>query len=634
MPISLLFALLALPAVAASPQKCGEPLLSSEPKEGNELAQAIRENYVKYEYRIPMRDGVKLYTVAFVPRNRNHTWPIMLTRTPYGVNHGVDTEPDVHTQRLAARFSPSTLMVKDGYIFVHQDVRGKLMSEGQFVDVRPNTKSGPDESTDAYDTIDFLVKNVPANNGKVGAWGVSYPGFYAAQAAINAHPALKAVSPQAPVTDWFEGDDFHHHGALFLLDTVSFFSGFGKSRPTPTRKSAWGFDYNTGDSYEFFLNLGPLSNVNARYFKGEIAFWNDLMAHPTRDAFWKARDPRSHYSVSKTAVLTVGGLFDAEDLWGAFATYRAFRERSPGADVRLVMGPWRHGGWSRTEGDKLGEVSFKWKTSRFYVEKIEFPFFQKYLKGCVEPSPANVYMFETGTNLFETLDQWPPKDSVPTKLYFAKNGGLTSKPATEGSESWVSDVTKPVPFRSRPLLENDGEYMVDDQRFAASRPDVLVHQTAPLEIDVTLAGPIDVSLEVATTGTDADFVVKLVDVYPFDTPNPNPNPSNVVLGGFQQLVRGDVFRGRFRTGFETPSPFVPGQLSTVKFTLPDVSHTFRAGHRLMIQVQSSWFPLVDLNPQTYVNPAQATASDFQSATHRIDFPKTFIRVPLRRGKIP
>lgn len=633
----LAVALVATPlfAQAGAQSTCGAPLLPAEPKEGEELSRAIREHYVKYEYRIPMRDGVTLYTVAYVPREQQRRWPIMLLRTPYGVSWGVDTQPDVHDARAASRFAPSTLMVRDGYIFVHQDVRGRMMSEGQFVDVRPKAaKGGIDEATDTWDTIDFLVKNVPANNGRVGVWGVSYPGFYAAQAAIDAHPALKAVSPQAPVTDWFLGDDFHHNGALFLEDTVGFFAGFGKARPAPTRHADWGFDFGeAGDNYEFYLDLGPLSNVNSRHFKGEIAFWNDLMAHPTYDEFWKTRNPLPRYRVSNVAVLTVGGLFDAQDLYGPFATWRAFSTQSPKADVRLVMGPWRHGGWSRTEGDHLGAVSFAWKTSRYYLESIEAPFFRHYLKDCPEPPAPKVHVFETGTNLFEHYETWPPPDSKPRALYFSDTGFSTSPPAT-GFDEWVSDPKKPVPYRSRPLDENDEEWVVDDQRFAARRPDVVVHQTKPLSADLTVSGPVDVSLEVSTTGTDADFVVKLIDVYPFDMPTPAPNPTGAHLPGFQQLVRGEVFRGRFRTGFDTPTAFVPGKPTTVHFSLPDVNHTFRPGHRLMVQVQSTWFPLVDLNPQTFVDAVKATSADFKPATHRLYWPRSVLTLPVRRGALP
>ncbi len=630
---------LVLPPVTAhaQPSTNCQPLSSAELNTPDDVARFVRENFVKHEYRIPMRDGVRLYTVAYVPRDRARAWPILLLRTPYGVSYGVDPMPELKTQRAIGRFAPSTTLLRDGFILVHQDVRGRMMSEGQFVDVRPRAKKGgTDEATDAYDTVDFLLKHVPDNNGKVGVWGISYPGFYAAQAAIDAHPAVKAVSPQAPVTNWFVGDDFRHNGALFLMDTFHFFWGFGKPRPVPTRKANWDFDSDAGDAYDFFLSLGPLSNVNAKYFKQDISFWNDLMAHPNLDEHWKARDPLPSYRAVKPAILTVGGLFDAEDLWGSLATYHAYDRQSPGADVRLVLGPWRHGGWVRTDGDKLGDISFDWKTSRFYQEHIEAPFFRKYLKGCAEPDPAEAWVFETGTNLFEKHASWPPPDARPTTVYLGQDGALvTQPPSRDAFEEWLSDPKKPVPYRSRPTLENDGEYMLDDQRFAARRTDVMVHQTVPLSEDVTVSGPIELSLDVSTTGTDADFVVKLVDVSPFDRPDPEPNPTGVRMGGYQQLVRGEVFRGRFREGLESPKPFTPGQRTLVRFTLPDVNHAFRSGHRVMVQVQSSWFPLVDRNPQTFVEPALATEADFKAATHRLYFSKdSWLKLPLRRGTWP
>jgi len=605
MPALLLLVVLAAP--------CAPPLLPTPLHEPAEADKAFKEHYTKYEYRIPMRDGVKLYTVAYVPRDRSRTWPVLLMRTPYAVTPGVDVYPELKNPRVLARYALSPAAIRDGFIFVNQDVRGKMMSEGTFVDVRP--KAAVDEATDAFDTIDFLVKHLPSNNGKVGAWGISYPGFYAAQAAIDAHPALKAVSPQAPVTDWYLGDDFHHNGALFLMDTFNFFSSFGKPRPAPTRRSSWGFDYDTGDAYEFFLNLGPLKNANERYFKGDITFWNEALAHPNRDAYWKARDPRPRYRQVKPAVLVVGGLFDAEDLWGTVATYRAFDAQSPGADVRLVLGPWRHGGWARTDGDALGDLSFGWKTSRHYQETIELPFFRKALKGCNEEQPAEAIVFQTGTNVFLRHDAWPPK-SVATTLFLGGDGRLLTRAPKEQEafDAWVSDPKKPVPHRTGYTLENEGEYMVEDQRFASRRPDVISYQTPVLTEDVTVVGTIDVDVWLSTSGSDADVVVKLIDVQPFDKPN---GPNGARLAGAHTLIRGEVMRGRFRDGFEAPKAFTPGVPARVRFTLPDVSHTFRTGHRLMVQVQSTWFPLVDLNPQTFVDPATATEGDFKAATHRL-----------------
>lgn len=628
---------LLLLALTLGADPCTQPLLAAEPKDGDDTARVLRESFVKYEYRIPMRDGARLYTVAFVPRDRSQTYPILLTRTPYAVSYGIDNYPDTKTPRAIGRFVPSLPLLKDGYILVQQDVRGRMMSEGEFVDVRPHrsaSKAAFDESTDAWDTIEFLVENVPGHSGKVGVWGVSYPGFYAAQAAIDAHPALKAVSPQAPVTDWFLGDDVRHNGAFFLADNFRFMMAFGKARPQPTRSSAWGeFDPEAGDDYDFFLRLGPLSNANSpRYLDGRISFWNEALAHPNRDAFWKARDPRPHYARVRPAVLVTGGLFDAEDLWGSVATYRAFDTQSPGADVRLVLGPWRHGGWIRTDGDKLGNVSFAWKTSRFYQEKIELPFFRKYLKGCAEPPPTEAWVFETGTNTFERFATWPPKEVTPQRYFLAPDGKLSlNAPASGTSDAYPSDPKKPVPYRSTPVTRNDGEYMVDDQRFAARRPDVLVYTLPVQEADLTVSGPVEVTLDVSTTGTDADFIVKLVDVYPHDRPDPEPNPTLVRMGGFQQLVRGEVFAGRFRDGFETPQPFVPGQVTTVRFTLPDVSHVFRPGHQLMIQIQSSWFPLVAMNPQTFVEPLKATAADYQAAMHRVHHGRSAVVLPVRRA---
>jgi len=624
------------------------PLVPYELKEEADMVRAIREYYTKYEFRIPMRDGAKLFTNVYVPKDDTHVWPMLMQRTPYAVTpYGVDNGPNLTNARVLRRFAPNPLVLKDGFIFVHQDVRGRMMSEGTFVDIRPHRApgaSGPadvDETTDTYDTIEFLLKNVPRHNGKVGVWGISYPGFYAAQAAISGHPALKAASPQAPVTEWFIGDDFHHNGALFLADAFDFYSSFGKPRPKPIQKATWGFDYGTGDLYDFFLRLGPIANVNKEHFEEKLPFWNDLVAHPNRDAFWKARDPRPHYKNAKPAVLTVGGFFDSEDLFGALETYRAFETQSPGADNALVMGPWRHGGWARGDGDKLGPVSFGQKTSRWYHERVELPFFQKHLKGKTPAPIAEATCFETGVNEWRTFDAWPPPAAKPASMYFAPNGALAAAapngPGASAGDTYVSDPKKPVPYLARPATEIDAEYMIEDQRFATRRPDVLVYQSPVLTEDVTLAGPLDADLWVTTTGTDADFVVKLVDVYADTYADPDPNPTGVRMGGFQQLVRAEIMRGKFRDSLEAPSAFVPGAPARVRFTLPDVLHTFRPGHRIMVHVQSSWFPLVDLNPQTFVDIGKAKPEDFRAATHTLlrtpDHP-SHLGVRVLRGKLP
>jgi uncharacterized protein len=637
----------------AQPASADEPLVRGPVDTDADMARVIREYYTKYEYRIAMRDGVRLFTVAYVPKDPAHTYPFLLTRTPYSVQwYGADVYPSDKSSRTLRRFAPSSQIVKEGYIIVHQDVRGRMMSEGTFVDVRPLAKHGTagptpvakapaiDESTDTFDTIDWLVKNVPNNSGKAGVWGISYPGFYAAQAAVDAHPALKAVSPQAPVTEWFLGDDFHHNGALFLADAFDFYANFGKARPEPTKKGPpWQSEHESADVYDFFLAMGPLSNANTKYFKNAIGFWNDLLAHPTRDEFWKARDPRPFYRDAKPAVMTVGGWYDAEDLFGALETYRAFERQSPKNENVVVMGPWRHGGWSRQDGDRHGDISFGQKTSVFYREHIELPFFQRHLKGKKGPAAPEAWIFETGTNVWRTYPAWPPADAKPATLFFNESGKLSATaPATsDGDDAYTSDPKKPVPYRAKSADAMDADYMTDDQRFAARRPDVLVYSTGDLDSDITLSGPLEASLWVSTTGTDADFVVKLVDVWPQDVPDPEPNPTNVHLGGYQQLVRAEIMRGKFRSSFERPEPFKPGEPTLVRFTLPDLSHTFRNGHRLMVQVQSSWFPLADRNPQTFVDIPRATEADFRPATHRVFRTKerpSSLKVSLQRGVLP
>ncbi|MBX3233205.1 MAG: CocE/NonD family hydrolase [Labilithrix sp.] len=604
------------PAATVPDASADEPLVKGNVETDAEYARAIREHYTKYEHRVPMRDGVRLFTAVYVPKDTKHRYPIMLQRTPYSVGpYGVDLYPSDKNARAMRRFAPSTQMLKEGYVFVHQDVRGRMMSEGTFVDVRPhrtgNAKTDVDESTDAWDTIDWLVKNVP-NNGRVGTWGISYPGFYAAQAAIDAHPALKAASPQAPVTEWFIGDDFHHNGALFLAAAFDFYASFGKPRPEPTKKGKWESQHESEDVYDFFLAMGPIANADKKWLDGKIAFWNEMLAHPNRDEWWKARDPRPHYKDARPAIMTVGGWYDAEDLWGALETYRAYEKGAKSENV-LVMGPWSHGGWARHDGDRLGDVTFGQKTSLYYREHIEAPFFARHLKGKKGAPAPEATVFERGTNMWRTYDKWPPPEAKPVTLWFGANGKLATKAADAEPDEFVSDPKKPVPYRAKPSDAIDQDFMTEDQRFAARRPDVVVYATEPLADDVLLTGPIEASVWLSTTGTDADVVVKLVDVWPADTAAEN----NVHFGGYQELVRAEVMRGRFRNSFEKPEPFKPNEPALVKVTLPDVAHTFRTGHRLMVQVQSSWFPLVDRNPQTFVDIAKATDADFKLATHRI-----------------
>jgi len=582
-------------------------------------AQAyLRENYTKYEYRIPMRDGVKLFVAVYAPKDNSQTYPILLTRTPYGCKpYGEDLYPEPA--------GPLDYYARERFIFVFQDVRGRYASEGRFVHMRPqkDVKNGPndiDESTDTWDTIDWLVKNVPNNNGKVGMMGISYPGFYTAAGMIDSHPALKCASPQAPVTDWFIGDDFHHNGTFYLPHAFGFLSGFGQKLDDPTRQTPSAFDYKTPNGYEFYLNLGPLANADKLYFHGKIEFWDDLMEHGSYDDFWQARNLRPHIRNVKAAVMTVGGWFDAEDLFGALAVFRSVEKNDPGARNMLVMGPWFHGGWSRGDGDHLGNVNFFSKTSEFYRQNIELPFLRRFLKGDTKFDMPKAYVFETGTDQWRRYGSWPPKGARQRALYL-RAGGKLSFDAPSGEDAaldeYVSDPAKPVPYVPNIAIGMTREHMLDDQRFAASRPDVLVYQTDLLDQDMTIAGPLSPHLEISTSGTDSDFVVKLIDVYPGDYPNPDPNPTGAEMGGYQQLVRGEAFRGKFRNSFANPEPFEPGKLAKIEYVMPDVDHTFRKGHRIMVQVQSTWFPLVDRNPQKFCDIYHAGAGDFQKATERV-----------------
>jgi putative CocE/NonD family hydrolase len=584
-----------------------------------------KDRYRKTEYLVPMRDGVRLFTSVYVPKDAGpgRLYPILLTRTPYGVMpYGDDYRQDL---------GPSAAASREGFIFAYQDVRGRFMSEGDFVDVRPyQPVKGPrqvDESSDAWDTIDWLVKQVRWNNGRVGVWGISYPGFYAAMAAIDAHPALVAVSPQAPIADWFIGDDFHHNGAFFLPHAFNFYATFGKPRTGPTKQWPPRFDHGIADGYRFFLEAADMPDLDRKYLHHGIAFWEQLMAHESYDAFWQARNTRPHLKGIRPAVLTVGGWYDAEDLFGALETYKAIERQSPGAANRLVMGPWSHGAWARTTGEALGRVRFGQPTSAFFQEQIELPFFVACLKKAEDPRLPEASVFETGRNEWRSFDAWPPRDTRPLALYLSSAGRLTREPPHETGayDEYLSDPAKPVPFVEDITIGMLREYMTADQRFAARRGDVLVYQTEPLPEEVRAAGPVVASLNVSTTGTDADWVVKLIDVYPDDMPlQPDEQgqaghdaPAHSTLGGYQQLVRGEPFRGKFRKSFERPEPFVPGEVSRVEFSLPDVFHAFRPGHRIMVQVQSSWFPLVNRNPQSFVDINEAGPEAYRKATQRV-----------------
>lgn len=586
----------------------------------------VRENYYKIERMIPMRDGISLFTAFYIPKDSSEKHPILFNRTPYTCQpYGED------------KFSPRLYMtywmnyLKEGYIIAIQDVRGKWMSEGDFIDIRPFNpgKKGKDfdEASDTYDAIDWMINNIPGNNKRVGVFGISYPGFYSTMAALSGHPALKAVSPQAPVTEWFLGDDFHHNGAFALMDGFSFYSGFGKPRPKPTTQVSPGFDFKSQDNYDFYLKNGALKNF-ARLMGDSIAFWKDLYDHPNYDDWWKARNPMNFVSNVKPAMLVVGGLFDAEDCYGAWNLYKAIEAKSRNTDNRLVMGPWFHGGWGgRGDGSYLGNVRFGKKTAEYYQRNIEIPFFNFYLKlrGTVSEI-AEASIFFTGENEWRRYEVWPPKDMTSTALYLSAGESLSFAPLADKAKlefkEYVSDPAHPVPYTEDVHFGRTREYMTDDQRFASRRTDVLTYSTDVLTEDLTVGGPLVADLMVSLSTTDADFVVKLIDVFPdefkYDEKEMGKgNGLNYPMGGYQMLVRGEIMRGKFRNSFEKPEPFVPGKITEVKYTMPDVAHTFKKGHKLMIQVQSSWFPIMDRNPQKFVDIYKCDDSDFQKSSIRI-----------------
>ncbi|HYA98556.1 MAG TPA: CocE/NonD family hydrolase [Methylomirabilota bacterium] len=593
----------------------------------------VKAHYTKYEFRIPMRDGVRLFTAVYVPKDSSHPYPFLINRTPYSV--GPYGEDQYRTQ-----LGPSPEFDRAGYIFVMQDVRGRYMSEGAFTEMRPHidvkkSSQDVDDSSDLYDTIEWLLKSIPNNNGKAGIWGISYPGFFTSASMIDSHPALKAASPQAPMTDLFMGDDAYHGGAFMLAANFGFYSQFRpQANPEPPPKVRVPFDYGTQDAYEFFLKAGTLANLT-KLLGGRDALWLDQIRHNTYDDYWKARNLAAHTRNIRCAVLTVGGWFDAEDLQGPFTLYQAVGRDNPGIFNGLVVGPWVHGGWSRYDGHYLGRVNFDSSTGEYYRRNILFPFFEQHLKGGADAKLPAAYVFETGSNVWRQYSAWPPKDAAKKVLYLRAGGVLSFEPpGADGSafDEYISDPNKPVPFVNYVAQNVPQEYMVSDQRFAGSRTDVLTYVSAVLQQDVTIAGPLTPHLFVSTTGTDSDWDVKLIDVYPEEYPQskydePRPEEANrprtevgppvFVMGGYQQLVRGEPFRGKFRRSFEKPEPFTPGKVEEVSFHMQDVNHTFRRGHRIMVQIQSSWFPLTDRNPQVFMNIAEAKPQDFAKATERV-----------------
>jgi len=595
----------------------------------------IVNNYTKIERMIPMRDGIKLFTSIYVPKDNSEKHPILITRTPYSC------APYGEDNWNYWWYSYQKEYFREGYIMVTQDVRGRWMSEGDFVNIRPfnpdkKTNKDIDEASDTYDAIDWLVKNIPNNNGKVGVFGISYPGFYSTMAAASNHPALVAVSPQAPVTNWFIGDDFHHNGAFFLMDGFDFYSlyggGMGMPHPKPTTVHPPKIDYPSHDNYKFYLETGPLPAF-AKLMGDSVGFWKELYEHTDYDAWWKARDARNATKNLKPAMLWVGGLFDAEDNWGAWNSYKAAEKNNPGKEFnKLVMGPWYHVQWANSDGTHLGNVYFGSNTSLWYQQMIEIPFFNYYLKGKGDISKfAEATIFLTGENQWREFEQWPPAGKSDKVIYLQNDGQLDwSRPGEKTSYSeYLSDPAKPVPYTEDVHFVRTREYMTDDQRFAERRPDVLTFKTGILDKDVTVTGIVTADLFTSISTTDADFVVKLIDVFP---DNLSYNDVNIYsgqdpvlkypMGGYEMLVHGEIFRGRYRNSYEKPEPFKPGKIEHVKFDIGDVAHTFKKGHRIMVQIQSSWFPLADRNPQKFVDIYKATESDFQKATIRIYHDKT------------
>jgi len=583
----------------------------------------VREHYVKREVEIPMRDGVKLFTSIYAPKDTSKPAPFLMMRTPYScAPYGADAYRN--------GLGPEPEFTQEGYIFVTQDVRGRYMSGGDFhwmTPYIPNKKPGQvDESTDTRDTIDWLLKNVPNNNGQVGIYGTSFPGHYAAQALIDPHPALKAASPQAPMADNWLGDDMHHGGCFWLPHGMNFIAGFGKHRDGPTQN--YGppvFRHDTPDGYRFFLDMGPLKNADAKYLHGLIPIWDEWMEHGDYDAYWQAQNVPQHLGrVGDVAVLTVGGWWDAEDLPGPLAIYRSIERKNRHNNSKLVMGPWYHGSWNFGPGSSLHDIAWQTHTGEDFRNNLQRPFFREYLWGDAYADIAQATMFDDGVDSWRKYPRWPPAESRALSLVLRPGHRLeVARAGAEGDEKgrrydeYVSDPERPVPCSAEISDGMPYRYIIEDQRFVWNRPDVLAYETPPLSESVTLAGPLTATLYVSTTGTDADFVVKLIDVFPNDAPNNSPRGPDVPMGGYQMMVRGEPMRAKYRHSWSKPEPLTPGRVEKVEFTMPDICHTFRKGHRMMVQIHSSWFPLMDRNPGKFCNISQASEGDFHKITQRV-----------------
>ena len=594
----------------------------------------VKDNYNKKEVKITMRDGVKLHATIYSPKDTSKTYPILLQRTPYSCQ-------PYGENKFRKKIGPNPVLMKEGNIIVYQDVRGRWMSEGVYDNMRayiPNkTEKQTDETSDTYDTIDWLVNNVPNNNGNVGTWGISYPGHYATVSAIDAHPALKAASPQACIGDFFF-DDFHHNGA-FLLSYFRAVSLFGTYKDQPTDSAWYSFpDMKTQDQYQFFLDKGPLKNLN-EYFQYDkldtkVAenkeriddfFWKEIVEHPNYDSVWQSKGIIQHLDKvpSTVATMIVGGWFDAEDLYGPLETYKGIEKNQPNNYNTVVFGPWDHGGWSRNKvANKVGNYYFGDSISLKFQKEVETKFFNHFLKGDGTKNSGlpEAYVFDTGKKTWKSYDVWPPENAQKQTFFLSDDQELTAEQKGNNKISFISDIKRPVPYSEDiKTVFTPRKYMTDDQRFAARRPDVLVFETDVLTEDFTLAGDILAKLQVATTGSAADWIVKVIDVHPHDLKNDNKEmQTHLKLSNYHLMVRSEVMRGRFRNSFSNPEPFTPNQKTAVNIKLQDVFHTFKKGHKVQIQVQSTWFPLIDLNPQTYVdNIYKADEKDFKTQTHSV-----------------
>lgn len=551
----------------------------------------LEDNYSKSEVMVPMRDGVKLFTSIYQPIEAKDR-PVLIVRTPYScAPYGDGWKGDL-TEYMCE-------FLKHRYIIVFQDVRGRYMSEGEYVNVRPyiphKQSMETDEASDTYDTIEWIVNNTD-NNGSVGVTGMSYPGFYATMAALSGHPALKAVSPQAPILDWYKGDDVHHNGALMLLDIYSFAPYMFKDHDNPVEEDH-GLPSPIGpDAYTWFLeNL--TTEALTSLLPDTLDFWNEILQHPDYDDYWQERSLEQHLESIRPAILVIGGEFDTDDCYGALNTYKLIRDNSPETDLHFVYGPWTHGGWHNPEYDGLGGLKFGDGLSRYFMEEIEYPFFRHYLEGKGN-KPAPVYAYASGSDDWQIMQKWPSEDVSYCPLYLHPQDSLSfdSPAISESSSSYRSDPLSPVPFMAD-ASKRDNSYMVADQSFASSRPDVLTFTSAVQEETLKLQGPLKVKLDLSISSEDADIIVKFIDVYP---------------DGYQMLVRGEVFPLRYRDGYDKPQKAVPGEMMHLDFTMNDIVHWIKPGHRMMVQIQSSWFPLVNLNPQTYLdNIYEAAKKDYK-----------------------